>query len=259
MRIALLSDIHGNAIALEAVLEDIQAQGGVDQYVLVGDYLAIGPDPDGVLARLLALPNAIFVRGNTDHDLIHLWPDDGTLPDPNQLPHSLNYYMDILWTRGAASRPDWLAWLTALPIEQRLTLPDGTRLLAVHASPGQHDGAGFHPRRSQAQMRESLADCDADLVLVGHSHVVMDIHVDQVHVVNLGNVSLPMIPDPAHKELRASYVLLQANSQGYAVEHRWVDYEREAVIALAQQRRHPSAHLIAQYLRGEKAPWWMKG
>ncbi len=53
MRIALLSDIHGNSIALEAVLEDIQAQGDVDAYWVLGDLAAIGYDPVGVLERLV--------------------------------------------------------------------------------------------------------------------------------------------------------------------------------------------------------------
>ena len=159
MRLALLSDIHGNSLALDAVLNDIQAHGPIDRYVLVGDYLAIGPDPAGVMARLLGLSNAVFVRGNTDHDLIHLWSDDLAQANPPQLPHALGYFIDVMWTRGAVNQPDWLDWLAALPIEQRLTLPDGTRLLAVHASPGQHDGAGVHPRRSPEQLRESLAAC----------------------------------------------------------------------------------------------------
>ena len=257
MRLALLSDIHGNSLALEAVLSDIQAHGPIDRYVLVGDYLAIGPDPAGVMARLLGLPNAVFVRGNTDHDLIHLWSDDLAQANPTQLPHSLSYFMDIMWTRGAVSQPAWLDWLAALPIEQRLTLPDGTRLLAVHASPGQHDGAGIHPQRSPEQLRESLAHCRADLVVVGHSHIVMNIYVDSMHVVNLGNVSLPMVAAPEYNELRASYVLLESNAHGYHLEHRFVDYDHEAVIALAKERRHPSAERIAHYLRGQNPPWWL--
>ncbi len=257
MRLALLSDIHGNSLALDAVLNDIQAHGPIDRYVLVGDYLAIGPDPAGVMACLLGLPNAVFVRGNTDHDLIHLWSDDLAQANPPQLPHALGYFIDVMWTRGAVNQPDWLDWLAALPIEQRLTLHDGTRLLAVHASPCQNDGAGIHPRRSPQQLRESLSGCQADLVVVGHSHIVMNIHVDGMHVVNLGNVSLPMVAAPEYNELRASYVLLESNAHGYHLEHRCVDYDHETVIALAKERRHPSAERIARYLRGQNLPWWL--
>ena len=77
MRIALLSDIHGNPIALDAVLVDVQAQGGVSGYWILGDLAAIGYDPVGVLERLKALPNACFVRGNTDRYVV-----TGERPNP---------------------------------------------------------------------------------------------------------------------------------------------------------------------------------
>ena len=63
MRIAIFSDIHGNATALDAVLREV---GDVDEYWIAGDLCAIGPDPVGALERVLSLPNTRFVRGNTD-------------------------------------------------------------------------------------------------------------------------------------------------------------------------------------------------
>jgi predicted phosphodiesterase len=66
MKIALISDIHGNSIALDAVLSDVRFAGGVDEYWIVGDHVAIGPDPNGVLERLTSLPEVSFTRGNTD-------------------------------------------------------------------------------------------------------------------------------------------------------------------------------------------------
>ena len=65
MRIALLSDIHGNPLALDAVLADIAAQGGVDTYWVLGDFSSLGYDPVGVLERVTALPIAFFTRGES--------------------------------------------------------------------------------------------------------------------------------------------------------------------------------------------------
>ena len=66
-KIAILSDIHGNTIALDRVLEDIQAQGGADEFWVLGRCAALGFDPAGVLARLAGWPDeAAFLRGNTD-------------------------------------------------------------------------------------------------------------------------------------------------------------------------------------------------
>src|SRR5919109_4209325 len=70
MRIALLSDIHGNSIALEAVLTDIERHGGVDAYWVLGDIVALGHDPIGVLERLAGVPNTRYTRGNTDRYVV---------------------------------------------------------------------------------------------------------------------------------------------------------------------------------------------
>src|SRR5262245_38929352 len=70
MRLAILSDIHGNSIALDAVLADIQAAGGVDGYWVLGDLAALGHDPIGALERIYSLPDVQVTRGNTDHYLV---------------------------------------------------------------------------------------------------------------------------------------------------------------------------------------------
>ena len=64
MRIALLADIHGNAIALEAVLADIGREGGADAFWVLGDLVAIGPDPVGVLERLSTLTKTRSARSS---------------------------------------------------------------------------------------------------------------------------------------------------------------------------------------------------
>ena len=79
MRIALLSDIHGNEVALRAVLEDIEAQGGVDAYWVLGDLVALGPKPVEVLEQLSSLQNLQVIRGNTDR-----YVTTGARPYPTQ-------------------------------------------------------------------------------------------------------------------------------------------------------------------------------
>jgi predicted phosphodiesterase len=70
MRLALLSDLHGNPIALEAVLADVERCGGADAYLVLGDIVAIGHDPVAVLERLVALPGVRFIQGNTDRYVV---------------------------------------------------------------------------------------------------------------------------------------------------------------------------------------------
>ena len=66
MRLAIFSDVHGNPIALDAVLRDVRERGGADGYWVLGDIVALGYDPVGVLEQLAALSGLVAVRGNTD-------------------------------------------------------------------------------------------------------------------------------------------------------------------------------------------------
>jgi predicted phosphodiesterase len=255
MQIAFLSDIHGNSQALEAVLKDIDAAGGADAYWLLGDFAAIGPDPLYVLERITRLPNLTLLRGNTDRYLV-----SGERPHPRQEdleknPGLVDLFKTIdasfTWTKNQLSGNGWLDWADRLPLEQRMTLPDGTRLLAVHAAPGKDDGPGIPPTISDEALAESVAPADADLIMVGHTHWPMDRRVNGTRVVNLGSLSNPFPPD-----LRSSYVLLQANSQGYQIQHRRVDYDHQAVIDRTLQLGHPAAEYIIHYITGQNKPNW---
>ena len=160
MRLAILSDIHGNPLALDAVLADIQSQGEVDTYWVLGDFAALGYDPVTPLETITALPHASFTRGNTDRYVVTEdlpVPPEKALEDPALLPQVIEATRSFSWTRGYLSAAGWLDWLTNLPLEVRLTLPDGTRLLGVHASPGRDDGPGLQPKHSDGELEQRLA------------------------------------------------------------------------------------------------------
>ncbi|MEZ4867286.1 MAG: metallophosphoesterase family protein [Caldilineaceae bacterium] len=257
MRIAILSDIHGNGIALEAVLADCRSQGSIDAYWLLGDLVAMGPDPVGVAQRLRALPNQQAIRGNTDrwltdvHNEFPLTPEEISQGAQNNESAPLELAYSMVWTQGALTASGDLAWVAALPLDYRTVLPDGTRVLCVHASPGQDDGEGIRPVMSDAQVAAALAGAEADLIFVGHTHWALDRTVKGVRVVNLGSVSLQVLPD-----LRASYVLLDADERGHQVQVRKVDYDHEEVVAQLQTQRHPAYATISAFLQGQRRPFW---
>lgn len=253
MRIAVMADIHGNAIALDAVLQDVEQRGGVDAYWVLGDTVALGPAPAEVLERLAALPDVRVVRGNTER---YVCTGDRPPPtlgearaDPSLLPVLVEVAGTFAWTQGAVTSAGWLEWLSELPIEFRASLPDGTTALGVHAAPGRDDGLGFRPGLSEADLARRLGDCDDGLVLVGHTHRPMDVIVNDTRVVNVGSVSNPVPPD-----LRAHYVVLEAGKTGYGIENRRVDYDRASVIATLQRQRHPGAGFIIQHMQGRYRP-----
>lgn len=257
MRIAILSDIHGNSIALDAVLGDIRARGGADAYWVLGDLAALGPDPVGALERVVALPNATITRGNTDHYLVTA---DRPMPDANQVAQNPalvarfgQLMQSFAWTIGVLAFTGWLDKLAVLPLEQRIVLENGTRVLGVHAAPGTDDGEGIHPLLTREQLRALLSASDANLLFVGHTHWAMDVTVDSARVVNLASISNPFPPD-----LRAKYTLLESDARSYRLEHCRVAYDRDAVIQQLARAHHPAAEYIARFLRGEQKPSWSK-
>src|SRR5579859_4527373 len=188
IRIALLSDIHGNPLALDAVLAHIQSLGGVDSYWVLGDLCAIGYDPAGVIERLTVLPNAVFIRGNADRYVTTgKYPpptQEDTRADPSLIPKLAEVCGSFAWTQGYLEGRGWMDWLKTLPLEQHLTLPDGTHVLLVHASPGRDDGSGLNPSLSDVEINIALQNCQADLVCVGHFHVPLERRWAGKHIIN---------------------------------------------------------------------------
>ncbi len=256
MKAAILADIHGNTIALQNVLKDAQSMG-VDEYWFLGDYAAIGYDPVGVLERITRLPNARFLHGNTDRYLV-----TGELPwlqldeAMKDLAHARTHVQvarSFAWTTGAVATTGWLSWLKELPLDFRFTLPDGTRVLAVHAAPGTDDGMGININTSDEELCKLVENVEADLLLVGHTHLPFDRLVGSVRVINPGSISNPFPPD-----LRACYAILEADEGGYTVQQRRVEYDREAVIEAVRQVNHPALDYIERFMRGENRKDWMK-
>ncbi len=255
MRVAILSDIHGNSVALDAVLDDVKNNGGVDAYWILGDLAAMGPDPVGALERLNDLQHATFVRGNTDRYVCNRLDPGGTVDKMSKSPAHAHTLATVLaglcWTQGALTSSGWLNWLATLELEQRLTLPDGARVLLAHAAPGTDDGPGLHPALNPEQLGKTLEGCDADLLFCGHTHWQLDQQVGATRLINPGSVSLPWGADT-----RASYYLLEADAGGHTLSHRRVAYDALAVVEQLKGQMHPSYDMLSTRLRGEQPiPW----
>jgi predicted phosphodiesterase len=252
MRIALFSDIHGNPLALEAVLADIAVRGVVDATWVLGDLAALGPRPVEVLSRLAGLPALTCVRGNTDR---YVASGDRPPPTPEEvranpdlLARALEVAGSFAWTQGAVTAAGWLPWLRSLPLERTLRLPDGSLLLGVHASPGRDDSAGLSPEMPDEEIAARLQGCTADIICTGHTHIPFDRQVGRWRVVNVGSVSNPTTADR-----RACYCILTASPAGYEFTHYRVDYDRGAVVRDLEAMGHPGIGFIRRYLEGPLA------
>src|SRR5438874_13347500 len=149
MRILVLSDLHSNATALDAVLE--AAKGRWDESVCLGDVVGYGPDPNEVTGRLRELGTQT-IRGNHDKAVTGLMATD----DFNPVAKSA-----VDWTR-AQLQPEHLAWLSALPRGPLAT--DGVVL--VHGAFQDEDEYVFTPE----QALDGLLDSTAGVTFFGHTH-----------------------------------------------------------------------------------------
>jgi putative phosphoesterase len=248
MRIALLADIHGNDTALKAVLNDIAENGGVDKYWVLGDLVAIGPAPIKVIEILRELP-AVIIRGNTDRYVC-----TGDRPpfleeaqvDARLIPTLVEVEGDFSWCQGAVTIAGWFDWLSNLPMEYSTKLPDETKVLCVHASPGNDDGQGIKQSMSQQEIENQLIACKESLICVAHTHQPFDISVNRKRIINPGSVS-----NPIGKDVRASYAVIDAREDGYHIEHYRVAYDQQAVIDRLEHIKHPARKFIIKHLRGE--------
>jgi len=149
MRIAVLSDIHSNLVALDAVLADI---GSVDAIWHLGDVVGYGPDPNGVVERLRGL-GAVGVRGNHDAAALGGSEIDWFNPDARAA---------IEWTRTAITA-ETRAWLTALP--ERLVQGQYT---LVHGSPRE---PLWEYITSSPVARANISMLSTPIGLHGHTHL----------------------------------------------------------------------------------------
>ncbi|MEZ4667922.1 MAG: metallophosphoesterase family protein [Anaerolineae bacterium] len=251
MRLAILSDIHGNIVALDAVLADIASTGGVDAYWILGDLVDAGPAPVAVLERLHQLPSVQFIRGNTDRYVVTDSPNRFT--HPHDAPRfDIEAAGSIGWTQGVVTQGGWFEWmlqLMELPTDLHLQLPDGTTVTGIHAAPGRDTGLGIHTALYEHELPLVIGDCTSDLIFGGHHHMFLDVTIGRQRIINVGSVSLHYPPD-----LRASYVILHAEENGHHVEHRLVDYDHALVIEQVRQLRHPAAAYIIPLLTGQARP-----
>jgi putative phosphoesterase len=215
LSLALLSDIHGNRWALEAVIADSMRQAP-DGHVVLGDLLADGPDPVGTLDRLKGLPNATFVRGNTDRYLADLSAVEDPGDEWADLIATWQWAVDGLGEEGRR-------FLADLPTDAYLDTPAGP-VLATHGLPG-HDERWIEPR--DAAKVEALEWHGTRVMLVGHSHVPFVLRGERGTLINPGSVGLS-----PQTGWRASYARLDLFAGGQiAVQHRQVTWDVAAYLA----------------------------
>jgi predicted phosphodiesterase len=230
MRLALISDIHGNAVALEAALVQIAAQS-VDQIVCLGDVAATGPQPREVLARLQALACPV-VMGNTDAALLQPRPP-GDAPGERR---SLFAVADS-WSATQLTADD-RAYVATFQSTVRVSLGSAGTLLGYHGWPRSFLDRVL-PTTPDDELDAMFADFQATILAGGHTHQQMLRRYRGAILLNPGSVGLSFYqvapPGEIHLAPWAEYAVVVAEPGHLYVElHRAafdVDVWAEAVRA----------------------------
>ena len=233
MRVAIVSDIHGNLTALDAVLEDLRRRAP-DVVFHGGDLALMGAQPAEVVDRVREL-GWQGVVGNTDEVL---WRpqerrrQEGLAPKLTSLLRLI--FAEYAPATTALLGEERVGWLRELPVEQRLD-----DLVLVHAAPGDLWRAPG-PAASDASLSGTYGALGAGLAVYGHIHRPHVRQLERLTIANSGSVGMPFDGDP-----RASYLLIDVGRR--ELVRVAYDLEREAAILAASG--YPDARRLTEMRR----------
>lgn len=255
MRLAVLSDIHGNAVAFETVLADLEKLGGFDLLWFLGDLAAFGTRPAECVARVRGLiekhgnEKVQVIGGNTDRYLV----TGERMPTPpakdeagfSRRASSFTERDTVLnWNLSQLSWADYEFLKSILGRELWHEVPGYGAIIGVHAVPGADEPNSLRPDSPDEEALDALLDREGRLALAGHTHLCMDRQIGRWRVINPGSVGLSF-SNPG----KAEWAMLTFEGDNVQVDLRAVPYDVDAAIADASAAGYPDAAGIAKRLR----------
>jgi putative phosphoesterase len=234
MRIALISDIHGNLVALEAVLADIE-RADVDQIICLGDVATLGPQPRETLQRIKDL-NCLCILGNHDHYLL----DPSILRDYMDAPWFAN---SVAWCAKQLKEEDFQFLHTFQPLIE-LPLQAPHKLLCFHGSPKSNTDI-ILAMTPPTNVDELLAGYRTTVMAGGHTHMQMMRQHKGIMLVNPGSVGMPFeqalfVHAPRYLPW-AEYAIISQNGSTLNMDLRRVPVDLAAVHQAAEKSNLPDA------------------
>ncbi len=242
MKIAIISDIHGNNEALDAVLKDIKNQAH-DKIFCLGDLAMAGPEPHKTVERIEKMSeneNFELIQGNTDQKLGTF--DEGFL---NKLKENVPIMASAYEADLKELTDKNKIFLASLP-ERKEIRENGVNILLVHGSPRRND-ENITPDLSPEKIEEIIKGEKADIIFCGHTHVPCG-YVTNTNqtVVNVGSVGRPFAEVP-----KSCYASLNIGENGdFEIEHRLVDYDTDTAAKKLTARGFDGCEQLAGMLKG---------
>lgn len=235
MKIAIISDIHANFQALQAVLNDIKEQG-CEKILCLGDLAMAGPEPEKVI-NFVKEQDWEIIQGNTDKMIAEFSPE--LAENVKKIfPVMGNALIDDVSVLDETAKD----YLKNLPEQKELNIED-VKVLLVHGSP-RRNNEDILPDRPIEEIEEIIKGVDADLIFCGHTHVPCGYQTNSKKtVVNVGSVGRPMTKNP-----NACYVSADFNNGEFTIEHRFVNYDRKTASDIMKSRGFEGAEKLAEMI-----------
>lgn len=234
-KIALLSDIHGNTTALEAVLEDAK-RAGVEEYWLLGDVLMPGTGRRHLLNLLEELPITVQILGNWEDSL---WRAMKGMLDPSRASH--RYLMRHCQYILEEIRPEEIEAMQSLPMQVHREV-SGLRVGITHHLPDKNWGRELIHIGDQKDFDRLVTNPPCDLAVYGHIHQQFFRYGSGGELIlNPGSIGQPFfLQANLRKDLRAMYAILEFDESGLKdVDFRRVSYDIEKELQLAKDLKLP--------------------
>lgn len=241
MKIALLSDIHGNHVALETVLDDIEKQQP-DQLICLGDVATIGPEPKQVLATLQTL-DCVFIQGN--HDAAVLNPQEADDYNIHPALHD-----NLNWV-ASQMEPHETSFLESFQFSYEIDLGMDKALLCFHASP-QTNTDNILATTPVTILDDLFKNTTADLMAGGHTHMQMLRKFHGRLLINPGSVGTSFTePPPNNRPILspwAEYAVVECNQGVINVNLHRLQLDTAAVYEAVRNSTMPNgAWWLEQY------------
>lgn len=239
MKVAVISDIHGNMQALEAVLADIKKEK-CDKIFCLGDLAMAGPEPVEtikLIKKLYEKGNFELIQGNTDEMI-----GDFNQEVVERVGAAFPIMFEALKNDVEIIPQELRDFLKKLPKQAEIEI-EGVKILLVHGSPRKND-ENISPDLSIEKVEEMIAGTDADLIFCGHTHIPCGYQTTKKQtVVNDGSVGRPFTPNP-----QACYVIAEISDSSFDVMHKFVDYDNQKASEILAKREFKGADKLAKIL-----------
>jgi putative phosphoesterase len=247
MRVAVITDLHANLPALEAVLEAIE-RGGYDHIVHTGDVIGIGPYPVECLDRLLSTPNVSLIKGNHDTWLVDGFPD--ALPkwlrqdDPFELELWAHVEANAHWTHAQID-PRLASRVAQWPLQIRSEY-EGFKVAFQHyALVSAGDGYKLLIHNATVDDLDELFEHeDADIVFYGHTHPRSDL-MGRARYVNPGSLG-------CHSKAVARYCAAEFRRGECRIEHCCEPYDDGELFRAFERRAVPGRAFFYRMFLGDR-------